>query len=103
MVSLALGSEAESEAERYVVRNRLMKRAPFSYQSQGPVAVSLAAHTKGRSFEREFPDFAAPQNKGKERTPLSFPEREGDELILKSVRDATAAIRDKEMAGDYKT
>jgi hypothetical protein len=65
--------------------------------------VSLAAHTKGRSFEREYPDFAAPSNKGNERKSLTHAEREGDELILKSVRKTTAAIRDKEMAGDYKT
>ena len=83
------------------------KSAAASSKEEGDEAqVIVVAYTDKSDQEveeRELPDFAAPENKGKERKPIEHKERTGDELILKSVRKAKAAERDEQMAGDYKT
>ena len=101
IVSLVLATEAEAEAEE--LRAALMKHAPFSHQKIEHIPVSIEAQSKDSGIERQKPDFAAPENKGKERKEIEPKIRKGDELILKSVRNAKKAERDEKLAGEYKT
>ena len=114
MLSLAHGAEDD---RKWWAKKAVIQQAPFSTYSHvkksdpGSRVLTdtklgdlLFKEEKSKpSFERIRPDFASPTNKGRERQELEPAVRTGDELILKSERRATAAIRDKELAGAYKT
>lgn len=101
VVSMVLATE--TEAETGDLRAALMKHAPFSHQKVEHIPVSLEAQSKGSGVERQKPDYAAPENKGKERKEIEPKVRKGDELILKSVRNAKKGEKDEKLAGPYKT
>ena len=78
----------------------LMQRASFSapggqYDHNNPYGQTS---NNDSDLKREVPDFAAPQNKGKERAFEEAEHRTGDELIPLSVRNARAAIKDPILA-----
>ena len=83
----------------------LMQHANFGRQRLEPERVRYdhlnpfgQTSNNDSDIKTQFPDFAAPQNKGAKRAVEVAEHLEGDELIPKKVRNAQAAIKDEVLA-----